>query len=172
MLKFVKIILALLVLKSCTAADKVTGERVLIEPDAKKRAQMEAEKSGGIFGNLGKNNKNAEIEFKNSNVLWRATLKSLDFLPLLNADYAGGVIIYDWYAKDLNSNEQIKITVRFLNNEIRADSIKVIGHKKICDENGKCNTTLLNDNFSSEIKDSIIVAARSMKILDQKKENK
>ena len=157
----------------CSKPDPTTGEVVRIEPDPDKKARTFADKGGGIFGDI--NNKKSgstNFEFASSNVMWRATLKSLDFLPLLNADYAGGVIIFDWYAKDLNSNEQIKITVRFLNNEIRADSIKVIGHKKICDENGKCNITLLNDNFSSEIKDSIIVAARSMKILDQKKENK
>ena len=157
----------------CSKPDPTTGEVVRIEPDPDKKARAFADKGGGIFGDI--NNKKSgstNFEFASSNVMWRATLKSLDFLPLLNADYAGGVIIFDWYAKDLNSNEQIKITVRFLNNEIRADSIKVIGHKKTCDENGKCNTTLLNDNFSSEIKDSIIVAARSMKISDQKKENK
>ena len=157
----------------CSKTDPVTGETIRIEPNPDKKARDFADKGGGIFGDI--NNKKSgstNFEFASSNVLWRATLKSLDFLPLLNADYAGGVIIFDWYAKDLNSNEQIKITVRFLNNEIRSDSIKVIGHKKTCDENGKCNTILLNENFSIDIKDSIIVAARSMKILDQKKENK
>jgi hypothetical protein len=171
MLKFVKIILAFLVLKSCTAADKVTGERVLIEPDAKKRAQIEAEKSGGIFGNLGKNNKNAEIEFKNSNVLWRATLKSLDFLPLINADYSGGVIIYDWYSNDINSKEQIKITVRFLNNDLRSDSLEIISHKKICDESNKCLVSVLKNGLSNEIKDKILSSARSIKIEEKKKDN-
>ena len=146
-------------------------EKKPLEPDPFKRAKESAEKGGGLF-TLGRDNQNTTFSFATSNVLWRATLKSLDFLPLLNADYAGGVIIFDWYAKDLNSNEQIKITVRFLNNEVRADSIKVISHKRTCDENGKCNTILLSENFSSEIKDGIIVAARSMKILDQKKDNK
>jgi hypothetical protein len=157
----------------CSKVDPTTGEVIRIEPDPDKKARAFADKGGGIFGDI--NNKKSgstNFEFASSNVLWRATLKSLDFLPLLNADYAGGIIIFDWYAKDLNSNEQIKITVRFLNNEVRADSIKVISHKKTCDENGKCNTILLSENFSSEIKDGIIVAARSMKILDQKKDNK
>ena len=157
----------------CSKPDPTTGEVVRIEPDPDKKARAFADKGGGIFGDI--NNKKSgstNFEFASSNVLWRATLKSLDFLPLLNADYSGGIIITDWYNENLSSKNSIKLTIRFLNNEIRSDSIKVIGHKKICDENGKCNTTLLNDNFSSEIKDSIIVAARSMKILDQKKENK
>jgi len=171
MLKFVKIILTFLFLTSCAATDKVTGEKVLIEPDAKKRAQIEAEKSGGIFGNLGKNNKNAEIEFKNSNVLWRATLKSLDFLPLINADYAGGVIIYDWYSDNINSKEQIKVTVRFLNNELRSDSIEITSHKKICDDNNKCSVSVLKNSLSNEIKDKILSSARSIKIEEKKKDN-
>jgi hypothetical protein len=171
MLKFVKIILTFLVLTSCAATDKVTGEKVLIEPDAKKRAQMEAEKSGGIFGNLGKSNKNAEVEFKNSNVLWRATLKSLDFLPLINADYSGGVIIYDWYSNDINSKEQVKITVRFLNNDLRSDSLEIISHKKICDENNKCFISVLKNGLSGEIKDKILSSARSIKIEERKKDN-
>ena len=142
-------LILIITIYGCSKTDPVTGEKVLIEQDSLKKAKDARDAGGGLFGKIGTGgDKNTNFEFASSNVLWRATLKSLDFLPLLNADYAGGVIIFDWYAKDLNSNEQIKITVRFLNNEIRADSIKVIGHKKICDENGKCNITLLNDNFS------------------------
>jgi hypothetical protein len=169
--KFIKIFLIFLVLTSCAEKDKVTGEKILIEPDAKKRAQIEAEKSGGIFGNLGKSNKNAEIEFKNSNVLWRATLKSLDFLPLMNADYAGGVIIYDWYSDNINSKEQIKITVKFLSNELRSDSIEITSHKKICDENNKCSVSILKNGLSNEIKDKILSSARSIKIEEKRKDN-
>ena len=125
----------------------------------------------GIFGNLGKSTKNAEIEFKNSNVLWRATLKSLDFLPLVNADYAGGIIIYDWYSDNINSKEQIKITVKFLSNELRSDSIEIISHKKICDENNKCSISMLKNNLSNEIKDKILSSAISIKIEEKRKDN-
>ena len=171
MSKFIIIFLSFLVLSNCAEKDKVTGEKILIEPDAKKRAQMEAEKSGGIFGNLGRGNKNVEIEFKNSNVLWRATLKSLDFLPLVNADYAGGIIIYDWYSDNINSKEQIKITVKFLSNELRSDSIEIISHKEICDENNKCSISMLKNNLSNEIKDKILSSARSIKIEEKRKDN-
>ena len=64
-----------------------------------------------------------------------------------------------------------KVTVRFLSNEVRADSIQVISHKRTC-MNEKCSLTKLNNNFSSEIKDSILTAARALKIEDAKKENK
>ena len=109
------------------------------------------------------------FEFASSNVLWRATLKTLDFLPLANADYSGGVVIYDWYSNK-TENELIKVSVRFLSNELRASSLEIIGHKKICDDSGKCYTEKLNNKFTEEIKDSIITKARLLKIEDTKKD--
>ena len=71
---------------------------------------------------------------------------------------------------DLNSsNEQIKITVRFLSNELRSDSLNIIAHKKICDSSGACSVVKMNDNFINQIKDSIITSARQIKIEESKK---
>jgi hypothetical protein len=94
-------------------------------------------------------------------------LKTLEFLPLQNADYSGGVIVYDWYS-DNNSNDQIKVTVRFLSNEVRSDSVQITSHKKTC-INEKCSVSKLNNNFSTEIKDTILTTARALKIEDAKK---
>jgi hypothetical protein len=68
-----------------------------------------------------------------SNPMWRASLEILDFLPLTTVDYSGGIIITDWYS-DNGNNDSIKITVRFLSNEIRSDNLKIIVHKKNCDK--------------------------------------
>jgi hypothetical protein len=157
---------------SCAKTDPVTGEKILIEPSPDKRAREAADKGGGIFGDLGKSKNSNTFDFATSNPLWRATLKSLDFLPLVNADYSGGVIIYDWYSENLNSKEQIKISIRFLSNELRSDSIQIISHKKICDENNKCSISKLNENFSNEIKETILLTARNLKIEEAKKEKK
>jgi hypothetical protein len=162
----------LIILSNCTKVDPATGEKVLIETDAKKRAEIEARKGGGIFGDIGKRSSNTNFEFATSNVLWRATLKSLEFLPLLNADYGGGIIIYDWYSQPNNPKEQIKISIQFLNNELRSDSVKVIAHKKVCDNADKCSNSMLDQNFANSIKESIIVAARTLKIEESKKEKK
>jgi len=162
----------LIILSNCTKVDSTTGEKVLIETDAKKRAEIEARKGGGIFGDIGKRNSNTNFEFATSNILWRATLKSLEFLPLLNADYSGGIIIYDWYSQPNNSKEQIKISIQFLNNELRSDSVKVIAHKKVCDNADKCSNSILDQNFANSIKESIIVTARTLKIEESKKEKK
>jgi hypothetical protein len=173
-LKFLINILILLAIISCAKPDPATGESKVIEPSVEKRAREFADKSGGIFGDI--NNRrsggSSSVDFATSNVLWRATLKSLDFLPLLNVDYAGGTIVYDWYSEDLNSKEQIKVTVRFLNNELRSDSIDVIVHKKICESSGNCRTIKLQNNFSNQLKDNILSVARLIKIEEAKKEKK
>ena len=158
---------------NCAKVDPVTGEKVIIEPDTRKKAREFADKEGGIFGDLGRSgNKSTTFEFGTSNVLWRATLKSLDFLPLLNADYSGGVIIYDWYSQTNNPKEQIKISVQFLNNELRSDSVKITAHKKICDSSDRCSNSTLDQNFANSIKENIIASARALKIEEAKKEKK
>jgi hypothetical protein len=162
-------------LLGCSSKDPTTGEIVRIEPNPDKKAREFADKGGGIFGDInkaGKSSGGGNFEFASSNVLWRATLKSLDFLPLLNTDYSGGIIIYDWYSQTNNPKEQIKISVQFLNNELRSDSIKITAHKKICETVERCSNSTLDQNFASSIKESIIASARSLKIEEAKKEKK
>ena len=167
------LILLIFFTNNCAKVDPVTGEKILIEPNSKTKAENAAKDGKGIFGDISVGKKSATVfDFATSNVLWRATLKSLEFMPLINADYSGGVIIYDWYGENLDSNEQIKVSVRFMNNEIRSDSIEVLVHKKVCDTNVKCITTRIDKNFTSEIKDKILTSARQMKIEESKKENK
>jgi len=159
----------------CSSKDPATGEIERIEPNPDKKAREFADKGGGIFGDInrvGKSSGGGSFEFASSNVLWRATLKSLDFLPMLNADYSGGIIIYDWYSQTNNPKEQIKISVQFLNNELRSDSIKIIAHKKICETAVSCSNSTLDQNFANSIKDSIITSARTLKIEEAKKEKK
>ena len=174
-LKIYFIITIFLLVLSCSSnkTDPVTGKDTTTEIDAQKRTIEAAKKGGGIFGDINnRKTSSTTYDFATSNVLWRATLKSLDFLPLVNADYSGGIIIYDWYSDKENSKEQIKITVKFLSNELRSDSIQITTHKKICGDDGKCITKRVDDKFSSDIKDSIITSARSQRIEDSKKEKK
>jgi hypothetical protein len=162
-------------LLGCSKTDPTTGEKVLIEVDPDKKAREFRDKGGGIFGDInkiGKSSSGGSFEFASSNVLWRATLKSLDFLPLLNADYSGGIIVYDWYSQTNNPKEQIKISVQFLNNEVRSDSVKITAHKKICETIERCSNSTLDQNFANSIKDSIIALARTLKIEEAKKEKK
>ena len=106
-----------------------------------------------------------DFQFASSNPLWRAILEKLDFAPLSNVDYAGGVIITDWFNEG-NSNEQIKITIRFLTNEIRSDAIEVIIHKKICDKENKCRVNKTENTLNSEIRFAILKKATQIKKKD------
>jgi hypothetical protein len=161
----------IVLLNNCARTDPVTGEKVLQETDPAKKAREFVAKQGGLFGEIGKNNTGTNFEFSTSNVLWRATLKSLDFLPLVNADYSGGIIVYDWYSNK-NDNQSIKISIRFLSNELKSSSVDVAGHKKICDDLGKCFIEKLDNKFTDEIKESVISTARQIKIEDLKKDKK
>jgi hypothetical protein len=172
-LKYSFILLISVFLTKCASnQDPVTGEKQRVEPNVNQRAKDFADKGGGIMGMIGKSSENTNFKFSTSNVLWRATLKSLDFLPLINADYTGGIIIYDWYSQANNPKEQIKISVQFLSDELRSDSVKITAHKKICDNADRCSNSAIDQNFSNSIKENIIAAARTLKIEEAKKEKK
>lgn len=139
-----------------------------IDPDVYSRAKKEAAKGGGLMGNIGKKEQNNTFDFATSNIMWRATLKTIDFMPLANVDYSGGIIVTDWYS-DLISNEQIKLNITFLSSELRSDSIQVLAFKKICNNQNNCITKKVEGNFNNEIKESILNTARLIKIEEQKK---
>ena len=100
------------------------------------------------------------FDFATSNEMWRASLELLDFTPLHNVDYSGGIIITDWFS-EREDQDPIKITIRFLSNEIRPDGIKVIIHKKICKEKqiDNCKIIKIESTLSQEIKLAILKKA-------------
>ena len=116
------------------------------------RAMSLLEKKGG--GNF---------QFASSNEMWRASLELLEFTPLSNVDYSGGIIISDWFSED-SDQDPLKITIRFLSNEIRADGLKVIIYKKICKKNDKSNCKTIQDNttLGQEIKLAILKKAATI----------
>jgi len=105
------------------------------------------------------------FEFASSNSMWRATLDLLDFTPLSNVDYSGGVIITDWF-NESSDQDPIKITVRFLSNEIRADGLKIIIHKKICKKIDDCKIIKVDSTLGQEIKLAILKKAAVMKKIE------
>ena len=122
----------------------------------------------GLAGGRGRTN----YEFSSSNPMWRATLETLDFLPLTTVDYSGGTVITDWYSEN-NSNESIKITVRFLSNEVRSDNLKIIVHRKKCSAPANCTTSLLKGNkIESELITTIVQKAALLERADKKKKKK
>ena len=122
-------------------------------------------------GSVGK----TTYDFASSNPLWRASLDILDFMPLTNANYSGGIIISDWYSEKGSQNESIKISVRFLTNEIRSDALEVKIFLKQCADNGmNCTINQNNNELVAKLKKNILkTAARYQKeaIEKNKKEN-
>jgi hypothetical protein len=136
------------------------------------RARQNVEQGRGVSINKILNRRgNTNFQFSSSNPLWRASLEILDFLPMTTVDYAGGMIISDWYSDNTgNSNESIKITIRFLSNEVRSDSLKVIAHKKTCKAISSCNTTILeNSAIGQELITSIVRKAALIEKADKEK---
>ena len=99
------------------------------------------------------------FEFASSNELWRATLDTIDFMPLTTANYSGGIVVTDWYSDNQNLNENIKITVRFLTNEIRSDALDLKIFYRKCDSSNKCKIIEKEGNLSKELKKEILKKA-------------
>ena len=145
--------------------DPVTGKKIRKEPDLMKRGEDFAKDQGGIFNSNRSGKGGTTYDFATSNIIWRATLESLDFVPLQSANYSGGVLITDWYSNDINSNESIKIEVRFLSDKASPSSLKIISYKKIC-VNTNCKIAKLGDSFNEKLLTSIMFKVRELKVKD------
>ena len=142
--KLTGLFIILINLNSCGIYRPVSAKDYPPEPE--KRIQKNLQEGRG-FTLMGANKKgDGNFNFATSNEMWRASLDILDFMPLTSADYGGGLIITDWYNDGSNASDSVKISIRFLSNEIRADGLKVIIYKKICKKNDKSNCQTIQDN--------------------------
>ena len=137
-------------------------------PNPKERVKKNIEEGRGfrLMDNINKD-RGGSFEFASSNELWRATLDTIDFMPLASVNYSGGIIITDWYSDDQNSNESIKISIRFLTSEIRSDAIDLKIFYKICNELNNCSITEKSGELETELKKEILKKAATYE-----KENK
>jgi len=133
------------------------------DPKGKRERNIREGRGFRLMGIIDKKN-SGNFQFSSSNEMWRATLDLLDFTPLSNVDYSGGIIITDWFSESSDQNP-IKITVRFLSSEIRADGLRVIIYRKICKKNDKnnCKTIKENTTLGQEIKLAILKKAAIIK---------
>ena len=162
-LKILRYLLIIVLVSSSISGCKKIDWDGEFEPDGKKRARKNVQEGKGFgTGGLFKRNKGGNFEFASSNELWRASLDTLDFMSFSNVDYSGGLIITDWYSESEN-NQSIKITVRFLSNEIRADGLKVTLHQRVCGANNSCAIKEVRSTLNEEIKFKILRKAALMK---------
>ena len=160
-----------LFLTSCSGAfkpKKVDTRKVPIKAEDRAKKNINQGKGTSLKDLVGRNRGSTTYEFSTSNPMWRASLEILDFLPLSTVDYSGGLIISDWYS-DGNTNESIKITIRFLDNEVRSENLKISVHQKVCKINN-CNVNLLSQSkISNELKTTIIRKAALLEKNSKKK---
>jgi len=166
------IFLIFLMLGQCGLYKKTDARKTPV--NAKERVKKNLAEGKRIkFGQLGKGG-SGTFEFATSNEMWRATVEILDFIPLANVDYGGGVIITDWYNED-GQNDSIKIMVQFLSNEIRADGLKVIVYDRNCSSTNlmNCSTSVDDKNsIGQELKLAILRKAAEMKVNASQKKAK
>lgn len=156
--KIICILFLFLNFVSCGIYKKVDARKV--DPNARKRAEKNIQEGKGfrLTDNL-KGNKGGVFEFASSNPMWRASIKLLEFTPLSNVDYSGGIIITDWFNDDNEKNSSLKITVKFLSNELRADGINVLLYKRKCKTPNNCSVTKIESGLEKEIKLAILKEA-------------
>ena len=138
--------------------------------DPKKRIEKNiAEGRGFRLSKALDGNNGGVFEFASSNELWRASLDILDFIPLASVNYSGGIIITDWYSNDKTSNESIKISVRFLSNEVRADALDIKVFNRTCVDLSNCVVSEKTGNIAPELKVKILKTAAIYKSEKKKK---
>ena len=153
------LVLSSILLNSC--GGKFPGADARKYPDdPAKRIQKNIEEGRSFRATnlLGKGGSGV-FEFASSNELWRASLDIIDFMPLTSVNYSGGIIITDWYSTDQSSNESIKISIRFLSNEIRADALDIKVFNKKCLTQTNCVISEKSGNITIELKQKILKTA-------------
>ena len=153
-------IICLIFLTGCEALKykKVDAKEFPADPKLRTKKNMEEGRGFRLLGN--NNNGGTTYSFATSNPLWRATLDSLDFMPLVSANYSGGIVVTDWYSENSTPQESIKISIRFLTNEIRSDALDINVFYKECSKDlTNCRVSQKNNELVSEITLSILKKA-------------
>ena len=137
--------------------------------DPEKRIAKNIEEGRGFRLLDGDKSAGGVFEFASSNELWRASLDTIDFMPLASVNYSGGIIITDWYSTDQSSNESIKISIRFLTNEIRSDALDIKVFNKKCVTQSNCVISEKEGGINNELRTKILKTAS---IYEKEKKNK
>ncbi len=160
--KNILILLSILIFITQTGCEALKPKKVSAKdfpPDPRKRVEKNINEGRG-FRVMGDSKTGTNYEFASANPLWRATLDTLDFMPLASANYSGGIVITDWYSENNSPNESVKISVRFLTNEIRSDALDINVYLKKCSENlTNCSISKNNNDLIADLNLSILKKA-------------
>ena len=167
------LILSTFILNSC--GGKLPGaDARKYDPDPKKRVAKNLTEGRGfrLSESMSKSRGGGVFEFASSNELWRASLDTIDFMPLGSVNYSGGIIITDWYSTDETSNKSIKISIRFLTNEIRSDALDIKIFNKTCLAQLNCVISENKGTLITELKEKILKTAALYELKNKSKKSK
>ena len=153
------IVLFFILYSGCGIYKPVDAKKVSPTGTERAKKNIEEGRGGGLFGQVTGNRGGGTFEFANANELWKASLDVIDFMPLASVNYSGGIIITDWYSGDEGTNETLKISIRFLTNEIRSDALDIKIFTKSCDNQNNCVTSEVSGNLNAELKKEILKRA-------------
>ena len=178
MLKYLKILILLIIflpfLNSCGGLSQTDAREFPPEPEKRVRKNLEEGRGFTMMDTFSNKNKGSgNFDFASSNELWRASLDTIDFMPLASANYSGGIIITDWYSAGQNTNESIKISIRFLTNEVRSDALDIKIFYKNCGQNDNCQISEKKGSLVAELNKKILsraaVYSKETKVKSKKK---
>ena len=167
-------VIILLTQSACNALKPRKVSAKDFPPDPRERVKKNIEEGKGfrLFDGKGSG---TTYDFASSNPLWQATLDTLDFMPLVSANYSGGIVITDWYSENDTPNESVKISVRFLTNEIRSDALDIDVFLKKCSQNlTNCSISKNNNDLVADLNLNILKKASKYQremLEKRKKEN-
>ena len=172
LLTTLSLLLLLFVQSACgpLAYKKTSAKEISSDPKQRVEKNLTEGRGFRLSDQMGKNNNT--YSFASSNPLWKATLEILDFMPLVSANYSGGIVITDWYSENDNPNQSIKITVKFLTNEIRSDALDIDIFVKECSQNSfNCSINKKNNALVAELSLSILkkAAIYEKQVIEEKK---
>ena len=149
-----------LILNACNG--KIPGadaRKVSYDPNERVKKNLEEGRGFRLDSAFGNKSKGGNFQFASSNELWRASLDTIDFIPIATANYSGGILITDWYSSEENLNESIKISIRFLTNEVRSDALDIKVFYKKCETLINCLISQNDGNLKTELTKEILKKA-------------
>ena len=156
---FASCLIIILLTTACSNGLKGSDARK-IEPNVKDRMRQNIEEGRGFrLGSAMSRKNSGTFDFASSNELWRASLDTLEFMPLALANYSGGILVTDWYSDSDTSNESVKISIRFLSNKIRSDALAIKVFYKNCSIEQTCKITDRSGDLSAELNKKILTKA-------------
>ena len=156
-----------------------TPMRAGSDPKDLKRQLDDAENrlrtGGGLFGKkpvnilglVGKNKNDqavTSIGMPINPYLWKGSLETISFMPLISADPFGGVIITDWYTDENNTNQRCKLNIFIKGVELKTDNLKVNSFCQIMSENGNWVDQKINNNNNIQLENAILNKAKKIKL--------